>query len=164
MNTVIGLIFALAKIKGDIPLDRIGTHPLENFFGLLRRILHDCNRFDELLHAVARTMVVDEVFEDLGHPRDICGRKNVGGVVCKFDPECPDLQVDPEPTYKNIINLVNDLLHGSTGNIKNAPGMKWLREFNEASMTDAIRREGTVLLRITSSNDIMSNILQRMSR
>jgi hypothetical protein len=81
ISTIIGVIYALIMIDGGIPLDRISTHPLENFFGLLRLILHDCNKFEEFLHAAARNVIVNEIFHELGHPRDICGRENQGGVV-----------------------------------------------------------------------------------
>jgi hypothetical protein len=161
MNTVIGLIFALARIEGDIPLDRIGTHPLENFFGLLRRILHDRNRFDELLHAAARTIVVDNMFQELEHPRDICGRKSVGGVVCKFNPEeHVEPPVDPEPIYNDIQTLVSILLVDSLANIDETPGMKWLCAFNNDSMTAEIMREGAALLRINSSSRILPDLIQ----
>jgi hypothetical protein len=129
---------------------------------LLRRILHDCNRFDELLHAVARTIVVDKIFQDLEHSRDICGRRNVGAVVCKFDLESPDCIADHETTYQDIHKLVKDLLHDSARNISDSPGMIWLHRFNRDSMTDEIRREQTWLLRITSNSDILPNLLQRM--
>jgi hypothetical protein len=59
MNTLIGLIYALGTIGKDLPLDRISTHRLENEFGLLQRILHDCNNFDEFVHAVSRNVVAD---------------------------------------------------------------------------------------------------------
>jgi hypothetical protein len=40
MDTVVGVMSALQNILRDIPLDRLSTHPLENFFGLLRKLLH----------------------------------------------------------------------------------------------------------------------------
>jgi hypothetical protein len=39
MITVLGFIFALRNVNFDIPLDRMSTHPLENFFGLPRRLV-----------------------------------------------------------------------------------------------------------------------------
>jgi hypothetical protein len=45
----------------------------------LRRILHDCNRFEDLLHAVTRTILVDQVFAHLQYHRDICGGKTLEG-------------------------------------------------------------------------------------
>jgi hypothetical protein len=84
MATILGVMLALDKLDCDIPLDRISTHPLENFFGLLFRLLHDCNAFDELLH-VARNVIVNEIYGQLGHSRDICGRTNVGGIVSTKD-------------------------------------------------------------------------------
>jgi hypothetical protein len=61
MATILGVMLALDKLDCDIPLDRISTHPLENFFGLFRRLLHDCNAFDGLLHAAARNVIVNEI-------------------------------------------------------------------------------------------------------
>jgi hypothetical protein len=85
METIIGLIHALVVLDCDVPLDRMSTHPLENFFGLLRRLLNDCNKFDELLHAAARNAVVTEIYHSLDHPRDVCGRDNEGEIVSRTD-------------------------------------------------------------------------------
>jgi hypothetical protein len=83
MATIIGLIYGVTEFEWDLPLDRIFTHPLENFFGLLRRLLHDCNRFQELLHTAARNAIVADLYEELGHPRDICGHENANGIVSR---------------------------------------------------------------------------------
>jgi hypothetical protein len=132
MNTVPGFIYGLVTIKGDLLLDRIGTHPLENFFGLLRRILHDCDRFDEFLHAVTRTIIVDDAFEELRHHRNICGLTNIGGVVCKFDDtDAGQAAFDLDSAYDEIQAFVQLLLHGSSQAIDDSPGMTWLRVFDE---------------------------------
>jgi hypothetical protein len=83
LATTATLIAALRTIECDIPLDRIGTDPLENFFGLLRRLLHDCNMFAEVRHAIARNCAVHRVMDELGHPRNIRGRANTGGIVSR---------------------------------------------------------------------------------
>jgi hypothetical protein len=56
---------------------------LENFFGLMRRLLHDCNSFDEVLRAMARNSIVNEVFLELQHPLDIAQRANLGGIFAR---------------------------------------------------------------------------------
>jgi hypothetical protein len=47
------------------------------------RFSRDCNKFEEFLHAAARNVIVNEIFHELGHSRDICGRENQGGVVSR---------------------------------------------------------------------------------
>jgi hypothetical protein len=81
MATIIGLVFALMLLNYDMLLDRIGIHPPENFFGLLRKLLRYCNKFREFLHAAARNVIVTAIIDELKHPRDICGRENLGGLV-----------------------------------------------------------------------------------
>jgi hypothetical protein len=71
MTTVMGLIWASNEFRFDIPLDRISTHPLENFFDLLRWMLHDCHKFDEVVHAAARNAIVHHLDENLAHPRTV---------------------------------------------------------------------------------------------
>jgi hypothetical protein len=44
MNAIIIFLDILDKFE-DIALDRLSSHPLENFFGFLRRSVHDANRF-----------------------------------------------------------------------------------------------------------------------
>jgi hypothetical protein len=162
MNTVIGLLYSLLNIDEDIPLDRIGTHPLENFFGLMRRVLHDCNRFDEFIHGVARTIVIDKAFEELRHTRKICGRKNVGGVVCTFcDENSFEFPFEPEVAYEAIQDLVQRSLLGSIENIDIVPGLRWLRELNDASITDEIKKDGTVLVRSNANSRIMAGLIKK---
>jgi hypothetical protein len=71
IDTIITPISALLEFDFDISLDRTSMQPLENFFGLLRRLVHDCNRFDHLLHATGNNYVVQYVLDQLAHSRDI---------------------------------------------------------------------------------------------
>jgi hypothetical protein len=45
LNALLAIIWLL-RDASDIALDRLSTHPVENFFGLLRRIIHDVNMFN----------------------------------------------------------------------------------------------------------------------
>jgi hypothetical protein len=95
--TIFGVMLALDKLDCDISLDRISTHPLENFFGLLRRLLHDFNAFDELRHAAAQNLIINEIYGQFGHSRDICGRANVGAIV-----SLKDGRILPQPTFGSV--------------------------------------------------------------
>jgi hypothetical protein len=158
MNTVIALIHALTAIPNDLPLDRIGTHPLENFFGLLRRILHDCNKFDELLHAAARNVIVNEILADLDADRTICGRANTAGVVSAVsDEDCHEIDFDDEEIDKAITELIHlSITHASELTDNAHLGMRWLTEFNRISMTSLIEKGINVSIRGASASRIMA--------
>jgi hypothetical protein len=47
-NTVIAVRFALTRESQSLPLDRLTMHLLENFFELVKIVLHDCNRFPDV--------------------------------------------------------------------------------------------------------------------
>jgi hypothetical protein len=79
MSAIIGLMYALVELDWELPLDRISTHPLENFCGPPRRLVHDCSRFDELLHVASGNAIMSQISDGLQHPRDICGQVNAGG-------------------------------------------------------------------------------------
>jgi hypothetical protein len=41
----------------------LSTHPVENFFGLLRRIIHDVNTFNQMLKAMANLHLMNKGIE-----------------------------------------------------------------------------------------------------
>jgi hypothetical protein len=59
-NLLMGMICALRTISTDFPDDRISTHPVESLFGFLRRLVRECDQFDDLLHGTARNIVMNE--------------------------------------------------------------------------------------------------------
>jgi hypothetical protein len=169
MNAVIALIYALVAVDVDLPLDRISTHPLENFFGLLRRILHDCNTFDELLHAAARNTVVDEVFQQLDVRRDICGRENTAGIVSTADDKnCHEIDFDVDEIFNAITVLVNSsITHAPDRDPVAQLGLDWLSEMNRITMTSHVAKGSRVVVRGASASKIMAHNLwsnQRISR
>jgi hypothetical protein len=62
MTFSMGMIGALREFTFNLPLDRSATCPLENGFGLLRRLGHDRNQFSEILHATPRNARVNHNF------------------------------------------------------------------------------------------------------
>jgi hypothetical protein len=75
----------LLRDASDIALDRLSTHPVENFCGLLRRIIHDVNTFNQMLKATANLCLINEGLKILskeGDPdvRRIPTRMNMAGV------------------------------------------------------------------------------------
>jgi hypothetical protein len=66
MHTAINVIYA-PKTLPEIPLGLLSGHPLENCFGALRRLLHDCNRFPDVLVGAAKNQIVEKVMEELAH-------------------------------------------------------------------------------------------------
>jgi hypothetical protein len=167
MTTVAGLVCALDHLNCDIPLDRISTHPLENFFGLLRRLLHDCNLFTELLHAAARNCVVQRVMKRLCHPRDICGRANTGGIVARKAGavHCVPRQ-PPAYTFEGILySLETPALIDQPGNeaklLQLIDAFDWIVDLHNETDTPWVRHGERFLIRAGSNSKIMASFLQR---
>jgi hypothetical protein len=170
MATILGVILALDELDCDIPLDRISTHPLENFFGLLRRLLHDCNTFTELRHAAARNMTVNEIYAELGHPREICGRVNAGGIV-----SMKEGRRLPQPaftSYEAAVQILGILQFPAPGTADSSPAafgqmekvLQWLEQLDEASSTKNMERGSHFSIRGTSNSRIMASFLQGRPR
>jgi hypothetical protein len=169
MNTVLGFIFALRNWHRDLPLDRMSTHPLENFFGLLRRLLHDCNEYEALVHAAAKNVIVTEVCSELHHPSNVCGRVNTAGIVSQ------SVGGESLMGIENIQNFVDDIMTAvstylSTGfvptedwfEISNLTSgvQEWLFHFVEISSTKHIEKGAFVDFHQNSGHEIMSHLMQ----
>jgi hypothetical protein len=84
LNTLLAIIW-LPRDALDLALDRLSTHPVENFVGLLRSVVHDVNTFNHMLKATANLRLMNEGIETLskeGDPdvRRIPTRMNMAGV------------------------------------------------------------------------------------
>jgi hypothetical protein len=82
-NTVLVIMYAMKEWPTALALDRISTHPVENFFGLLRRALHDINTFKAIVKTVAKMRVGRECAEVERDPevvQKIATRTNIAGV------------------------------------------------------------------------------------
>jgi hypothetical protein len=84
LNTLLAIIWLL-RDASDIALDCLSTPPAENFFGLLRRIIHDANMFSQMLQATVNLRLMNERIEILskeGDPdvRRIPTRMNMAGL------------------------------------------------------------------------------------
>jgi hypothetical protein len=166
MGTIVAVIHALVILDCDVPLDRISTHPLENFFGLLRRLLHDCNRFDEFLHATARNAIVNEIHHELHHKRDICGRENEGGTVSRTE---KGISVTPTFTAEHAVRHIWMALSLSSANKMELTTkemqeietvMSWLESLERISTTKRLERDAHFAIRATANSKILASLLQ----
>jgi hypothetical protein len=151
----------------EIPLDRISTHPLENFFGLLRRLLHDCNRFDEVLHGAAKNAIVNRVYHELGHPVEICGRANVAGIVnATGDKPETAPTFTSQQAYEQImtafeISQFPDRQLDEMAILQIEEVFDWLQVLNSPTMTAQIETGRYFVIRATANSKIMASLLQR---
>jgi hypothetical protein len=84
LNTLLAIIW-LSRDACNIAPDRLSTYPVENFFGLLRRIIHDVDTLNQMLKATDNLHLMNEGIEILlkeGDPdvRRIPARMNIAGV------------------------------------------------------------------------------------
>jgi hypothetical protein len=64
LNLILILLHTLETFD-DIALSHLSSHPVENFFGYLRRSVHDVNTFTQMLTATAKSGVVREGYKRL---------------------------------------------------------------------------------------------------
>lgn len=76
--TVLGLLLALPD-GVQISLNRCSTHPLENFFGLLRTTCNFKHTYSNIENKIARTQVIRRFREDLGLQSPIRTRVSIAG-------------------------------------------------------------------------------------
>jgi hypothetical protein len=167
METIIGLNHALVVLDCDGPLDRMSTHPRENLFGVLRRLLNDCNKFDELLHATAQNAVVTEIYHPLHHPRDVCGRDNEGEIVSRTDGDSIET---PVLTVQQAFQPIWSVLQLSDPSEMEFPAraieemeslLSWLESLQQISKTKHLERDALFTIRAAANSKIMASLLQR---
>jgi hypothetical protein len=69
LNALLEIIWLLRDAL-DLVLDRLWIHPVKNFFGLLRRTIHDGNTFNQMLKATANMSLMNEWIENLSNERN----------------------------------------------------------------------------------------------
>ena len=78
VTVVLGIL--LVQPDGDvIALDRCSTHPLENFFGLLRVFCSFKHTNTNILDKIARTQYIRQVSHELGLSSKVNTRLNIAG-------------------------------------------------------------------------------------
>jgi hypothetical protein len=167
LNTVIGLASALLTYDSPLPLDRLTTHPLENFFGLMRRLLHDCNSYEEVMRAMARNAIVNEVFLKLHHPLDIAQRENLSGVIAHQDdalelvPEFPPAFALSKLTEATVIIGNPDAIPDGTQIDAIDAVFDWLRILYEKTRTERSEKEKDFTFRASANSRIMASLVQK---
>jgi hypothetical protein len=79
LKTILLLLASLRQFP-EIALDRLDTHPCENYFEYLRRVVHDMNSYDQMLKAVGKTKAVKKGIVHINNDDHISTRLNTGGV------------------------------------------------------------------------------------
>lgn len=79
-NTCLTHFIIIHKFLGQISLGRLGTHPLENFFGYLRGLCRSDDQIDNFLRQIVKACILKEIDQLLDIHKDINKRLNVSGV------------------------------------------------------------------------------------
>lgn len=79
-NTCLAHFIIIHKFLGPISLGRLGTHPLENFFGYLRGLCRSDDQIDNFLRQIAKACILKEIDHLLDIHKDINKRLNISGV------------------------------------------------------------------------------------
>lgn len=80
-NTCAAHFIILHKFNNcTISLSRLGTHPLENFFGYLRSLCRSNDMIDNMIRQICKACILKEIDSKLLIQKNINKRLNFGGV------------------------------------------------------------------------------------
>jgi hypothetical protein len=117
MDTVLALIVSVEEYD-EFALDRVSTHPLTNFFGLVRKDANDINTPDEMEKTIAHTDIVKEAHRDLGVEEQVQNRVNVGGVhIDNRNPHAKvfDVKIPERWDHASIAEICLKTVHAQHG-------------------------------------------------
>jgi hypothetical protein len=86
LNSALALVVFTLQADEHWSFSRMGSHCLENFFGLVRRSSLGDDRAITAMRIIVKATIVAEIMHDLGIEVHHRGRDNVGGVVISGDP------------------------------------------------------------------------------
>jgi hypothetical protein len=86
LNSALALVVFTIEADEHWSFSRMGSHCLENFFGLVRRSSLGDDRAVTAMRIIVKATIVAEIMHDLGIDVHHRGRDNVGGVVISGSP------------------------------------------------------------------------------
>jgi hypothetical protein len=113
LNTILLLIASLRQFL-EIALDRLDSHPCENYFGYLRRVVHTMNSYDQMLKTVTKGKLVKKGLVHINNDSHIFTHLNTGGVKLSGNRHIrmgqPELNLliasDPYPCTKTCTTVI----------------------------------------------------------
>lgn len=80
LNSIIAVLIEIRKRPEALALDRMGTHPLECFFGQVRLLCNYKHTLDKVMRNISRLLIIKDFATRLQMPLQIRNRINIGGV------------------------------------------------------------------------------------
>ena len=118
------------KIDIDLAFDRLGSHPLENFNGLIRMCARNNDSINSTSHIIGRSFLVKMIFNKYGIPTNIRGRVNTGGVrlsECLNMTNMPD-DIKPDVLVDSLM-ILSGLASNQTILVQQTPDEKAIEDF-----------------------------------
>jgi hypothetical protein len=104
LNSALALVLFVLEADEHWSFSRMGTHCLENFFGLVRRSSHGDDRAVTAMRIIVRASLVARTMHELNIAVKHRGRDNVGGVV--ITGQCPRWdESEADRLYHSIIGM-----------------------------------------------------------
>lgn len=86
MNTLIGLGIAIKYYAHNLAIQRVGTHDIELFFGIIRLLSYYDNSFRNAIRIECEAILIKKFAFELGSPFSISKRENEAGIVLLKEP------------------------------------------------------------------------------
>jgi hypothetical protein len=129
---IFNLIGELSKSE-TIHMGSLGSHFLEHFFGLIRRIDHGDDRFSNFLYSSIKTVLLNELKHEYGIEITIPSRISDSGVVISRD---DPLEVKPFGNYLSFaLNMINTMCQMESTSFPDVTVLKICRALYPANFT-----------------------------
>ena len=110
MNSILSILIAIYLKFDPLCLDRLGTHCLEFFFGLIRGFSNGIDGWEKFYKTVCKTVIAQEFLDDLDISPVINNRANLAGVVInEFIEDDEEFSLIANEAYTKALNLFAEL-------------------------------------------------------
>lgn len=113
LNSLVTLLLEIERHPDNLGLDRIGTHPVECRFGMVRLLCHSEHTWRRVVKSFTKITLVNDCATILGKPLVIRERVNSGGV--KVRSEAGIYIQAPKSTIIQVFEALRVIVLSSTG-------------------------------------------------
>ena len=134
LNTILSILIAIHLKYDSVCLDRLGTHCLEFFFGLVRGFSNNVYGWDRFYRTVCKTVFAQDFLNELGILPTIKHRANLAGVVIDTNIEDEDFKKATQEAYVTAENLFTILKSSKKEAHSNSEFKKFDKWLNDMSI------------------------------
>lgn len=141
ITTVCGMASALSNSKFiNLAMNRLSTHPVENFIGMSRESCHSQHTYDNVINSVTNMTFANQCKEDIKITNCRNKRINVGGVRVDDNKDSIEIRCEIKPdlfahVMMRTLNIIDDILKGEDYERLNEYIWSYLKRIEQTSIS-----------------------------